>query len=113
MCSVTCATVASPVLALTFSASDQTRPVMKSAKKYLPTNVRSEQAAAIDEAAGDGLPLRVAVLVDRIDEGLIRRRRRADVGVRPFAISPAVVAAAAIARLVVDLFPLRPGRRPR
>ena len=48
-------------------------------------------------------PRRAAVLVDRIDERQKGRRARRDVVVRAFAIAPAVVAAAAIRRLVVDL----------
>jgi hypothetical protein len=46
----------------------------------------------------------MVVLVDRIDQRLVRRRTRRHVVVQPFAISPSIVPPAAAGRLVVDLF---------
>ena len=65
-----------------------------------------ERMAAIHEPAHNGDAGVVVVLVNRIDERLKRRRDRRDVVVRPFAIPPAVVAAAPVGRFVVHLFPV-------
>ena len=92
---------------------DQTRPWTIVGEEVAAAKAAPQRAAAVDVAAGDRLPDRAVVLVDRIDQRQKRRRARRDVVVRAFAVPPAVVAAAAVRRLVVDLFEARPGRRRR
>src|ERR687897_3468142 len=77
-----------------------------------PEVVREEIAAsltaakrlpAVDDAAGDGRTQAAAVFVNRIDQGLRGRWPVGHVVVRPLAVAPAVIAAAAALRLVIDL----------
>src|SRR6185503_18078702 len=67
-----------------------------------------QRGTAIDEAAGDRLSDRVAVLPDRIGQAgrwVIHRCGTGDVQMSTFSISPAVIASGAGSWFVVHLFP--------